>query len=105
MYQLKKFLNKLEHHELLHLRKQLESGNLDLEKEVKEKIKVHERMHAQQCATCSGLLDPTNTNNYTLLLGPDDFKKKASFCGLDCLEYFMGHIKQLKEGENHEKVF
>ena len=29
---------------------------------------------------------------------PDDFRKKASFCGLDCLEYFLIKIRQIKQG-------
>ena len=104
MYQLKKFLNSLEHYELLHLRKQLENGNIDFDKEVKDKIKLQERKHATFCATCSSKLNLMNSNNYTILFGPDDFKKKASFCGLDCLEYFLGHLKHLKKGDAREEI-
>ena len=103
MYRFKQFLNSLEHYELVKLKQQLEKGNFDVVKEIQKKIKEHEKNHANYCATCSNDLDPFNTNNYTLLFGPEDFKKKASFCGLDCLEYFLLNLKQLKKGDNDAK--
>ena len=61
-------------------------------------IKEHEKKHKTFCTTCSNAIDPYNTNNYTLIFGPDDFRKKGSFCGLDCLEYFLIRLKQMKRG-------
>ncbi len=103
MYLLRKFLGSLEHHELVQLKHQYDIGKLNFEKELADKIKEHEKQHAKFCASCSNELDQYNTNNYTILFGPDDFKKKASFCGLDCLQYFLLHIKQMKEGDEHEQ--
>ena len=104
MYRLKDFLNSLEHYELVKLRQDLEKGNINLTKAIQEKIKEHEKKHTIYCATCSNSLDPYNTNNYTLIFGPEDFRKKASFCGLDCLEYFLIKLKQMKKGgENGNK--
>ena len=98
MYRFVEFLNSLEHYELVKLKQELEKGNLDLTKALQNKIKEHEKKHAKYCTTCSNTLDPYNTNNYTLIFGPDDFRKKASFCGLDCLEYFLIKLKQMKKG-------
>ena len=105
MYRFKEFLNSLEHYELEWFKKKIENGNLDIIKELQEKIKEHERKHASHCTTCSNTLDFYNTNNYTIIFGPDDFKKKASFCGMDCLEYFLTKLKLMKRGEkNAEKI-
>ena len=105
MYGLKKFLDSLEHYELVRLKQQIEKGSLDIEKEIGESITEHERKHAKFCATCSNSLDPYNTNNYTIVFGPDDFRKKASFCGLDCLEYFLTNLKRIKRRDkNAEKI-
>ena len=93
MYRLSKFLSMLEHYELVKLKQEMENGNLDVEKEVQENIKELEKKHAKYCATCSNTLNLYNTNNYTIIFGPEDFKKKASFCGLDCLEYFLIKLK------------
>jgi hypothetical protein len=99
------FFNTLEHYELVQIRKQLEEGNLDIVKIIQEKIKQHEKRHAGCCATCSNTLDPYNINSYTIIFGPEDFRKKASFCGLDCLEYFLTKLKKMKNGgENAEKI-
>jgi len=105
MYRFKQFLNSLEHYELAYLKQKIEKGNIDLVKDIQEKLKEHERSHANDCATCSNSLDPYNTHSYTLMFGPEDFKKKASFCGIDCLEYFITNLKELKEGnENANKI-
>ena len=77
MYRLKEFLNSLEHYELVKLKQNLEKGTLDIGKALQEKIKENEKKHAISCTTCSNTLDPYNTNNYTLIFGPDDFRKKA----------------------------
>ncbi|MBW2976906.1 hypothetical protein KY347_05660 [Candidatus Woesearchaeota archaeon] len=96
------FLNSLEHYELVQLRHELKKGSVDLAKLIKEKIREQEKKHLRYCVTCSNNLDPYSTNSYTLIFGPDDFRKKASFCGLDCLEYFLEKLKQMKEGEKNE---
>ena len=98
MYRFKEFLDSLEHYELVKLKQDIEKGNINLAKAIQNKIKELEKQHATTCATCSNTLDPYNTNNYTLIFGPDDFRKKASFCGLDCLEYFLIKLKQIKRG-------
>ena len=97
MYRFTKFLGSLEHYELVRLKKEIEKGNLDIVKEIQENIREHERKHAKYCVTCSNTLDPYNTNNYTIIFGPDDFRKKASFCGLDCLDYFLIKLKKMKK--------
>jgi len=105
MYRFTEFLNSLDHYELVKLKQDLEKGNIQFAKLIQEKIKELEKKHAKCCTTCSNNLDPYNTNNYTLIFGPDDFRKKASFCGLDCLEYFLIKLKQMKSGDKHaEKV-
>ena len=105
MFRFKKFLSTLEHYELVKLKQEIKKGNLDIEKEIQGHIKDLEKKHAKSCTTCSNSLDPYNTNNYTIIFGPDDFKKKASFCGLDCLEYFTIKLKQIsKVNKNTEKI-
>ena len=104
MYRLKQFLSSLEHQELMLLKQHIEKGTLSFEKEVYEKLKEHERKHSKQCSVCMGDLDPYNASNYTLLFGPDDFKKKGSFCGMDCMEYFLENLKEMKKGDVCEKT-
>ena len=101
-YRIAEFLDSLEHYELVKLKQEMEKGAFDMSKAIKGKIREHEKKHASFCATCSNSLDPYNTNNYTIIFGPEDFKKKASFCGLDCLEYFLIKLKQMKGANKKE---
>lgn len=86
----------LDYNELMRFKNDLDSGAITLKKLLEEKIKKKLREHEKICATCSNNLNFYRSNNYTLIFGPDDFKKKASFCGLDCLEYFMTKLKEMK---------
>jgi hypothetical protein len=87
----------LDYSELLRFKNDLDTGAVILKKALEEKIKKKLKEHEKICSTCSNTLNFYKTNNYTLIFGPDDFKKKASFCGLDCLEYFINKLKNMKE--------
>lgn len=101
MYRFKEFLDSLEHYELVKLKQDLDGGNFDLAKSIQGKISELERKHARFCVSCSNNLNPYNTSNFTLIFGPEDFKKKASFCGPDCLVYFLTKLKEMRTGEDH----
>jgi hypothetical protein len=94
----KDLINNLDHDELLALRKDLQKGSIGIKKVIEEKIRDNERGRERYCAVCDKKLD-IYTANYTLLFGPDDFKKRASFCAIDCLEYFTNYLKDLKNPE------
>ena len=94
----------LDYNELMRFKTDFDSGALTLKKLLEENIKKKLKEHEKICATCSNTLNFYKTNNYTLVFGPDDFKKKASFCGLDCLEYFIIKMKEMKEKPKEDNV-
>ena len=94
-------VNNLDHDELLALRKDLHMGSVAIKKVIEEKIKANEKSRERYCAVCDKKMDAYSAN-YTLLFGPDDFKKRASFCALDCLEYFTNYLKDLNN--NNKKI-
>ena len=94
----------LDYTELMRFKNDLDNGAITLKKLLEEKIKKRLREHEKTCATCSNDLDFYKTNNYTLVFGPDDFKKKASFCGLDCLEYFIIKLKNMRMKPKEDNV-
>ena len=94
----------LDYNELMRFKNDLDSGAITLKKLLEEKIKRKLREHEKICATCSNQLNFYKTNNYTVIFGPDDFKKKASFCGLDCLEYFIIKLKDIKVKPKEDNV-
>src|SRR3989338_4692054 len=94
----------LDYNELMRFKSDLDSGAVILKRMLEEKIKKKLKEHERICATCSNNLNFYKSNNYTLMFGPDDFKKKASFCGLDCLEYFMIKLKNMKIKTKEDSV-
>lgn len=59
------------------------------------------------CSGCMGDMDPISINNYTIIFGPHDLRKKASFCGTDCLSHFIHQLKEMRNNapvpENRER--
>lgn len=96
-------LRTLKYQELMRLKGDVDQGGVQLKKFLEERVKRRLREHEKTCATCSGKLTFYTKSNYTLIFGPDDFKKKASFCGMDCLEYFMGKLKDYSLDEYEEE--
>lgn len=94
----------LDYNELMRFKSDLDSGAITIKKLLLEKIKNKLKEHERICATCSNTLNFYKSSNYTMIFGPDDFKKKASFCGLDCLEYFIIKLKELKEKSKEDNV-
>jgi len=94
----------LDYNELMRCKMDIDNGAVTLKKLLEDKIKKKLKEHEKVCATCSNDINFYNTNNYTLVFGPDDFKKKASFCGLDCLEYFIIKLKDLKTKPKEDNV-
>ena len=94
----------LDYNELMRFKIDLDSGAITVKRLLEERIKKKLKEHEKVCATCSSQMNFYKTNNYTLVFGPDDFKKKASFCGLDCLEYFIIKLKDMKSKPKEDNV-
>ncbi len=90
-------LNKVDHDELLKIKKDIESGGSALKKIVDEKLKEVEARECRVCVSCGQEINPYAGEIFTLVFGPADFRKRASFCAIDCLEYFLEHLKITKK--------
>ncbi len=97
MEKLKEMMNSLGHEDLINLKKDLENNQGNLIKDIiKQKIDDIESNNNSICVVCGRALNPHITGHYTLIFGPRDLRKKANFCALDCLQYFLSKIKQTK---------
>jgi hypothetical protein len=96
-YRLRDVIDSLDYNEMVKMKKDLEAGGFHLKAFLDHKIKEQEKEHASFCTTCGNSLEKQSSNNFTLIWGPDDFKKKASFCGMDCLNHFLSELKTIKE--------
>ncbi len=88
--------------DLYRLREDLSNNAAYLKKLVNDRLKELKHKKLGFCATCGADLSKKE-KTYTLLFGPEDFKKKASFCELDCLEYFLENLKQKRVEEKSIK--
>jgi hypothetical protein len=97
-------IGSIDYYELLKMKKDLESGGVYLGQFLKDEIKKREKQHGKCCSQCTSEIDSSSTSNFTLLFGSEDFKKKATFCGKDCLEYFLKNLNSMKKGENPKTI-
>ena len=95
MKKMEEAIAELEFNELIRLKKDLDKGGLDLRKTLQQRIRYKESLHENHCHTCLGEIDRYSRNSFTLIFGTHDFRKKASFCATDCMQYFL---KQLPQG-------
>ncbi|MFH1506169.1 MAG: hypothetical protein ABIE94_04260 [archaeon] len=97
MNKLNKIIEKMNEEDLLRIQKDLEAGNVHrvVKKKLDEMVVVK---FNKVCPICNS---PIDEENFTLFFGPKDFRKKASFCAFDCLEYF---ISQLKEHQLQKQI-
>jgi len=94
-------IDNLDYEELVKIKKDLDLGGVHIKRLINFKIKEKEMLHKRTCAHCGKEIDPFNLNNYTVIFGPEDFKKKVTFCAYDCMKYFMDSLNSLKSsGEN-----
>jgi hypothetical protein len=93
MNKLAKLIESLDEEDLKLIKKDLEAGNVErlIRKKLEEK---KETDFNKVCPVCQSQI---GDEGLTLIFGPADFRKKASFCALDCMEYFLDKIKQDKK--------
>jgi len=94
MNKLARIIEDLDEEELNLIRKDLEAGNIArlINKKLQDR---REEDFNKVCPVCH---TPITEESLTLIFGPKDLRKKASFCAMDCLEYFIAKIKQEKTG-------
>ncbi len=92
MNKLARIINNLNYKELLLIKKDLETGNI--ERLINKRIEELSPTKSKTCPVCGAEI---KNDNYTLIFGPEDFRKKASFDGRDCLEYFLYKLKKQEE--------
>jgi hypothetical protein len=95
---LRDVIDAIDYSELLRMKSDLTSGGHHLRKFIEGEIRSREMQHSEYCSNCSAEIDAKSTTTFTLLFGPSDFRKKASFCGKDCLQYFVSKMDEMKKG-------
>ena len=95
------FVKELDASDLKILLKDLEEGSAKRTKElVRKRLRQLKRAEQKICVTCGKIIE-MHDNSYTILIGPDGFQKRASFCALDCMDYFR---KKLSTNYSSDKL-
>ncbi|MBT4823683.1 hypothetical protein HN695_06550 [Candidatus Woesearchaeota archaeon] len=92
----KEFVEAIDEEELYKLQYDLTKGAVCLKQLVGEKVKAIENEPRKNCAVCGEeLVDKEGT--YSLIFRHEKLKKKASFCAVDCMEFFISKLKKAQE--------
>ncbi|MBN2053138.1 hypothetical protein JW756_06555 [Candidatus Woesearchaeota archaeon] len=93
MNRLAKLIEGLDETDLKLIKKDLEIGNIG--RLINKRLE--ERKEAEFNKVCPVCQTPVGEEPMTLIFGPKGLRKKASFCAMDCLEYFLNKLKQDKK--------
>jgi len=88
-------LSSLEYEELVELQRDLFNGGSSTKQVVSNKLKEISSRESRMCGTCGNQVNLREANEFTLIFGTPDIKKRASFCALDCMDYFTSNLKRL----------
>lgn len=94
---LKDAIGSMDYHDLVDLHEDLREGGHATRNLVEQKILEKEKEIGKFCHVCQSEIDPHSTTNYTLLLGPEGLRRKASFCAIDCMKYFITQLEDRKK--------
>lgn len=82
--------------DLLKIKADIESGSIHIKRLIEETIKEVEFNKIKTCATCGTTINRLFIDDFVLEFGRRDFKKRAYFCGQDCLKFFLDQIEPKK---------
>ncbi len=88
-------VSSLDYENLIELQQDLLKGGVGIKQVVSSKLKEITATEVRVCATCGGSINMRVANEFTLILGNSDIKKRASFCAIDCMEYFTANLKRI----------
>ena len=92
---LRDVVSSLKYDELINLQKDLYSGGSKIRQLITNKIKEISATESRTCATCGSPINLRLASEFTFIFGTSEQKKRASFCALDCMDYFTNSLKRL----------
>jgi len=96
----RELIDDMDHKDLTKLYRDLcTTGGGYMKQVLADKIKEIEEQEKRICSTCGNNINPYYVNDYVLMFGPRDFKKRVYFCAMDCMEYFIFQLKTMKKKE------
>ena len=91
MNRLAGLIGAMDYHELKALEKDLYEGNIGIN--IKKNLGKFERNDTEKtCPTCGNMLTE-ETSKFILTFGEPTFRRRAYFCELDCVDFFIAKLK------------
>ena len=97
-------ISSLEYEELVDLQRDLFTGGSGIKQVVSNKLKEINATESRTCGSCGTEVNLRVANEFTMILGTSDIKKRVSFCAIDCMEYFTKSLKQLTGKKIEQKT-
>jgi len=94
----------LEYEELVELQRDLFNGGASIRQVVSNKLKEISATESRTCGSCGIDVNLRVANEFTLIFGTAETKKRVSFCALDCMGYFTKNLKQLTSKKLEQKT-
>lgn len=88
MSRVTEIINHLNQEELKELKEKIEKG--EIKKTIEYKLETFKN-NKKICPVCNSKV---GEEGLTLFFGPPDLKQKATFDGIDCLEYFLYKLRK-----------
>ena len=99
----RQIINELDYEDILKLKYDIEHGSLHIKKLLDSRMKEIENKNIHICATCGKKINPFKDYEITLSYGYPDFRRRAHFCGIDCLEHFIEELKRIEKKKRLSK--
>ena len=87
-------IGNMDYDDLVELNRDLDQGGINIKQMVADNIINKEKEMGKHCVACQSEIDPSRTGGYTLLFGPEGLRRKATFCAVDCLKYFITDLEK-----------
>ena len=88
-------VEEVHYEDLLKIRDDLSKGGNHIKGLISKKIYEIEKEKVKDCATCGAEINPFFMDDFSLTFGRRDFKKRAFFCGSDCLKHFLNKLEKI----------
>jgi len=89
MNKLHSIINAMGYNELKAIEHDLYQGNIG--SLIKKRIDEYDALSVKICPTCGAKV---TDEAFSLIWGAKDFRKKANFCAVDCLQFFINRFNK-----------
>ena len=90
MNKLKRLIEEMDEDDLVNLKRDVDEGNM--QRLLKERLDAKRKGPSVSCPVCG--MSVNEQEGFHLQFGSSDFRQKATFDGVDCLEYFIERLKK-----------